>query len=335
MDVIYLASIQMAAMLQTKLHRAMAQRLDISSVMSAPLYQLVTANADAIGCPPEFIFYPLLTTTAAFMGTKATIAINSEWQEPAVMWFVVAARKGEKKTAALKRLRKPIEEIEGELRAEWQDDTSPDKPSMPPQLCIDHFSFEELHSVMKRNECRILGFFDEMSSLYGQLDLFKHTGSTVDRKTLITLNGGGQWTRNFRSYSATLPKTCFNITGFIQPAFVERMLLADDADGFNDRQLFDFPPERDVHFDELKIPVPPEVPKLTGIFRQIMEQHASEVVYQFSGSGLQAFKDEHDLLVDEKAKAQDEDVQGILSKARGYVARTAMILHCLEEAVRC
>ncbi len=174
------------------------------------------------------------------------------------MWFVVA-RKGEK-TAALKRLRKTIEEIESQLRSEWQEDVTSSKPTLPPQICIDHFSFEELHSVMKRNSCRIPGFFDEMSSLYGQLDLIKHTGSTVNRKTLITLNGGEQWARNFRSYSGTLPKTCFNITELSQPAFVEHMLQADDADGFNDRQLFNFPPEGDVHFDELKIPMPPEVP---------------------------------------------------------------------------
>ncbi len=325
---------QMTAMLQAKLHKAMANRLDLSSVMSAPLHQLVTANCDAIGCPPEFIFYPLLTSTAAFMGTNATITINSEWQEPAVMWFIVAARKDEKKTAALKRPRKPIEEIESKFQSEWEADTSKGKPTCPPQICIDHFSFEELHSVMKRNQCRILGFFDEMSTLYGQLDLFKHSGSTVDRKTLITLNGGGQWTRNFRSYSAALPKTSFNITGFIQPTFVERMLLSDDADGFNDRQLFDFPPERDVHFDELKIPVSSEVTGLKDIFEKIAMEHETEIVYSFSSSGLEAYKHAHDLLVDKKAKVDDEDVQGILSKARGYVARTAMILHCLEQAVQ-
>ena len=38
-------------------------------------------------------------------------------------------------------------------------------------------------------------------------------GSDFDKKTLITLNGGGSWTRNFRSYTATIPQTAFNITG--------------------------------------------------------------------------------------------------------------------------
>ncbi len=82
-----------------------------------------------------------------------------------------------------------------------------------------------------------------MSTLYGQLDLYKHA-STMDRKTLLTLNGGGAWARNFKSYTGRISNTAFNITGFIQPAFVFDMLNGDDADGLNDRQLFDFFPLR-------------------------------------------------------------------------------------------
>ena len=48
---------------------------------------------------------------------------------------------------------------------------------------------------------------------------------------------------------------------------------------------------------------------------------------------MQEFKRQHDILVEQKESTNDEDVQGILSKARGYMARTAMILHCLEQAI--
>ena len=173
-----------------KLQKAQSTRLDLTSVLSPDLHKIITANADAIGAPPEFIFYPLLTATASFMGTKAFMNINPEWQEPSILWFIIAARKGEKKTAALKRIRKPIEEIEAELRVEWQRNMDQSKPSVPPQLIVDYFSFEELHSILARNNGQVLGCFDEMSSFYGQLDLFKHMGSTIDRKTLLTLNGG-------------------------------------------------------------------------------------------------------------------------------------------------
>ncbi len=43
------------------------------------------------------------------MGVNAKVRINEEWKEPAIVWNVIAARKGEKKTAAMKRLLSAVE----------------------------------------------------------------------------------------------------------------------------------------------------------------------------------------------------------------------------------
>ena len=45
------------------------------------------------------------------MGVNARMNINDEWSEPAIVWNVVAARKGEKKTAAMKCLLTAVEVI--------------------------------------------------------------------------------------------------------------------------------------------------------------------------------------------------------------------------------
>ena len=37
------------------------------------------------------------------------MCVNPKWSEPAILWSVVAARKSEKKTAALKRLLNIVE----------------------------------------------------------------------------------------------------------------------------------------------------------------------------------------------------------------------------------
>ena len=76
------------------------------------LLKVLNGHANAIGVPQEFILCPLLTATASFMDTNAFVKINKEWWEPSIIWFVIAARKGEKKTAALKCIRKPIEAIQ-------------------------------------------------------------------------------------------------------------------------------------------------------------------------------------------------------------------------------
>ena len=84
-------------------------KLDWERVCSPTLLRTLSAHADAIGAPKEYIFFPLLTVTASFMGVNACMHINSEWQEPAILWNIVVARKGEKKTAALKRLLRIVE----------------------------------------------------------------------------------------------------------------------------------------------------------------------------------------------------------------------------------
>ena len=45
------------------------------------------------------------------------------------------------------------------------------------------------------------------------------------------------------------------------------MVLADDPAGFVDRQLFDFPPERDMYLDDLQVPVPEDIPDLEKILK--------------------------------------------------------------------
>ena len=239
-----------------------------------------------------------------------------------------------KKTAALRLLKKPLLDIEHREAELWQanKDTNT-KLDTPPQLIIDNFSFEELHHVMKRNGSQILGLFDEMSTLYAQLDLYKQSGSIMDRKTLITLNGGSSWSRNYRNYSASMTKTAFNIFGFIQPTLVEKMLLSDDADGFNDRQLFAFPPQRDVFLKELALPIPSDLPSLENVYTILRRYHCQPIEYTINNEALETFEAYHDNLVTRQSRQHNENIQGILSKARGFTAQLSMVLFALEQAI--
>ena len=97
-------------MLNARLKKAQSSRLQLTnSHFSEHLIGLVNAHANAIGVPHEFILWPLLTATASFMGTNALVHINAKWS---IIWFVIAAKKGENKMAALKRIMRPIEQIQ-------------------------------------------------------------------------------------------------------------------------------------------------------------------------------------------------------------------------------
>ena len=118
-----------------------------------------------------------------------------------------------------------------------------------------------------------------------------------------------------------MPNTAFNISGFKQP---EKMLMSDDADGFNDRQLFCFPPQRDVLLGELKLSLPSHLPALSDVYETVRAFHSEQCTYTFTDEGYQQFTVCHDALVPRQSCQSNDSIQGILSKARRYIARTAI-----------
>lgn len=65
----------------------------------------------------------------------------------------------------------------------------------------------------------------------------------------------------------------------------------------------------------------------------MMEHHRQSKVYTLDGNAFDEYHKIHDDLVEMKLKTTNENAQGILSKARGYAARIAMIVHVLEQAL--
>ena len=98
-----------AVELKQRIIDAQSKHLDWAKSCSPTLLRTLDAHADAIGAPKEYILFPLLTVTASFVGVNARMCINPEWEDPSILWNIVVARKGEKKTAALKRLLKIVE----------------------------------------------------------------------------------------------------------------------------------------------------------------------------------------------------------------------------------
>ena len=184
--------------------------LDLEKCTTPLIAKYVGNYSSSTGYPKQYFLIPLQSIAAHFMGPN--VKVHEGWSEPIILWGVVVAHKGEKKSPALGRELTKIEEL--------KDNAS----EIQPQILVEHFSFEELRYTMKHNNNRILGLYDELSLLYEQLDHYK--AGQADRKTILTINGGC-WRRNFRSTTSTIRNTCFNITGFVQPATIAmiRMMI--------------------------------------------------------------------------------------------------------------
>ena len=55
------------------------------------------------------------------------------------------------------------------------------------RTAILHGSATSHHDNLMANNCQILGMYDKMSVMYGQLDAYKHSGSRLNRSTLLDL----------------------------------------------------------------------------------------------------------------------------------------------------
>lgn len=134
---------------------ALAQSIlfDIETCTTSLIKDLVKANCNAIGSPQEFIYFPLLSVASHFMVPHTRVVINEDWQEPLILWNVVLADKGQKKSPALNRLLKPIQKLEEKLIRDSveQQDEEEEEEKFRPQIYIEHFSMEELYYTLKRN----------------------------------------------------------------------------------------------------------------------------------------------------------------------------------------
>ena len=111
------ASLMQFASFRSRFQAAKSKAMDLSKCTTPATKELLTTYAGAVGCPAEYLFLPLLTTCAAFMGASSRLKINDT---PAILWTLVVTRKGEKKSAALKPLLTAVEEIEAEELRRWQ-----------------------------------------------------------------------------------------------------------------------------------------------------------------------------------------------------------------------
>ena len=98
-----------------KVKRAQEVVLDVEKSVPPKVVNLVRCHAEAIGAPFEFILFPLLSIVVHFAG-GSKVWLKKDWPEILIIWTVVLADKGQKKSPALSRFIKPIQKLEEALR---------------------------------------------------------------------------------------------------------------------------------------------------------------------------------------------------------------------------
>lgn len=236
-------------------------------VMPTACQRLVREAAAAIGCPPDFVALPMLTTLGSAIGNSRVVKLKAGWEESATIYGAVIADPGEKKTPAMKVAVEPTikqqaafreayrekqDEYKRELRqyeVERKDASKnglaapppPEEPLME-RTVVEDTTIEALAAVLEGTPRGVLVMRDELSAWIRSMDQYKAGGKGADRQFYLAAWSGSYASvdRKGKPEPLILQRPFLGVFGAIQPDVLPEM-GAGREDGLLDRFLFSYP----------------------------------------------------------------------------------------------
>lgn len=214
----------------------------------------VTAASTAIGCAPEFVVLPVLSTVSAAIGNSRRIEVKAGWLEPAILWTVIVGDSGTQKTPAFNAATKPLKDIQGERWAEHEqamkvfaqeemaykaalDDwkKAKDRAALPPEapeepkpnrITVSDVTVEALATILADNPRGLMLDRDELAGWIGSFDRYASRGGADAAHWLSIYNGSSfQVDRKTGKRTAIyVASPALSICGGIQPGILARSL---------------------------------------------------------------------------------------------------------------
>ena len=229
--------------------------------------RLIQEAAAAIGCPPDFVALPMLTTLGSAIGNSRVVKLKAGWEETGTIYGAVIADPGEKKTPAMKVAVEPAIKQQAALREtyrEKQDEykrelrqyeverkdalknglAAPPPPEEPvmERTVVEDTTIEALAAVLEGTPRGVLVMRDELSAWIRSMDQYKAGGKGADRQFYLAAWSGSYASvdRKGRGEPLILQRPFLDVFGAIQPDVLPEM-GAGREDGLLDRFLFSYP----------------------------------------------------------------------------------------------
>lgn len=335
------------------------------AVLPPALAAYCRAVAEATRTPPDFALAALLTVAGAAVGQSVNLRINRNWTEAPLLYTVLVAPPGKRKSPVIRAVRRPLFEIDMRLRQQskearerWEeakkkhtkdpDNNAPPGPE-PPQLraVVDDITRASLTIVLADNPRGTLADPKEAAAWMNSFDEFTG-GRGRDRQFWMCVydceavysDRKGGWEQTFvpHPYCAVIASTQPEMLGALNgdrgraDGFYERLtLIAPDPASYPSQ-----------FWTEAEVPA-----EVEAVWRDcIVLLHSAEMVtdelheirrpwyVELTMRGKTAWVAWHDVHVAEMEAAEfDPALAGVWSKAIGRCARLALILSRLRWAL--
>lgn len=249
------------------------------SLLPSPWSAWVFEQAEAVGCPVDYVAAALLASASAWLGNSRRIAATADWIEPAHIWVALIGVPSTGKTPAQRPVIDVSKLLEADERPAWQErmaehakqtdvstvrrdqwkievrtaiksgTTPPEQPedSMPsdppgmPRVIINDSTIEEATNILAHNPKGLLMLRDELAGWIGSFDRYGGEGS--DRAFYLECWNGGPHTVDRVKKTGQPVEVAYAslaILGGIQPDRLREALAGSD-DGLSARFLYVWP----------------------------------------------------------------------------------------------
>lgn len=249
------------------------------SLLPPPWSAWVFEQAEAVGCPVDYVAAALLASASAWIGNSRRIAATSDWIEPSHLWFALIGMPSTGKTPAQRPFIDASKMLEADECPAWQqlmaehakqtdvatvrrdqwkikvrtaikggtqppeqpEDSMPSDPPGKPRVIINDSTIEEATNIMAHNPKGLLMLRDELAGWIGSFDRYGGEGS--DRAFYLECWNGGSHTVDRVKKTGQPVEVAYAslaILGGIQPDRLREALAGSD-DGLSARFLYAWP----------------------------------------------------------------------------------------------
>ena len=330
-------------------------------VLPPPVARLVTAGAEAIGCPPDYLAAFALAVAGGAIGRSVNLRLKEGYFAHPTTFIVGIGPPSDGKTPALKAVAAAVRRIDADLDTEharalelWREEAAKPvqggkKPPPPPapkprRIDVDDITVENIPILLADNPRGLIMVRDELAALVQGLNQYKG-GKGNDRSIILKIWAGESIKRDRVGNEGNVPIRCVHPTltifGGLPPDMLGDLLDPKGrADGFLDRFLLTYPEPRPVP-DWSERGVPEDIAEeWCEIVRRLWQRPMNikdgkniPFVAHFSPEGKARW------LVNYNQHAQEmrgddfpATMRGVWGKLREYAGRLALILACLGHA---
>ncbi len=331
--------------------------------------RFVSDVAESTGTPPDFVAMPLLAAASGLVGNSRWVQPWGGWTEPPTLWVATVGLPGSGKTPAAKPVFDVLAELESERFPEYEErlslyrrdleeyrqredqwrgevkeavgankpvplltDGEPERPTEP-CLQANDSTLEKLCHILSGGPKGLLYRRDELS---GWIESMNRYSSGGDRSFWLEAWSGGSYVVHRVKFDkpVRINRLAVPIFGTTQPAKIAGM-LKDADDGLIPRLLWSMPDKRP--FRRPTVTADTTAAKMALRRLAALQMDCAETdgmiprVIPFSPTAAKVMED-FAAQMDRRLDAAAGLMIGIIAKARGQMARIALLLTYLEWA---